>query len=60
MFQKISKFIIEVKQEMSKVSWPTRDELKGSTLVVITVSLVFAILIYFIDQVLSGVLNVIY
>jgi len=60
MFQKISKFFTEVRQEMSKVSWPTREELRGSTIVVITVSLIFAIFIYLIDQILSGILKVVY
>jgi preprotein translocase subunit SecE len=60
MFQKITKFLIEVRQEMSKVSWPTREELRGSTIVVITVSLIFAIFIYLVDQVLSNILSIIY
>lgn len=60
MFQKISKFITEVRQEMSKVSWPTRNELKGSTIVVLVVSVIFAVFIYLVDKVLSGVLSVIY
>jgi len=60
MFQKISKFISEVRQEMSKVSWPTREELRGSTIVVIMVSLAFAVFIYVVDQILSRLLHIIY
>lgn len=35
MFAKISNFISEVTVELKKVSWPTRNELIGSTIVVI-------------------------
>jgi preprotein translocase subunit SecE len=35
MFAKISKFINEVTVELKKVSWPTKNELIGSTVVVI-------------------------
>ena len=60
MFQKISKFIVEVKLEMAKVSWPTREELRSSTLIVLMVSSIFAIFIYLVDRILSSVLSVIY
>lgn len=38
--QKIQQYIKDVIQEMKKVTWPSQDELKGSTMVVI----IFAIL----------------
>lgn len=60
MFQKISTFIKDVRQEMAKVSWPTREELKDSTVIVILLSLFFAIFIYGIDKVLAGVIKIIY
>lgn len=60
MFQKISNFIKDVRQEMAKVSWPTRDELKGSTLIVILLSLFFSLFIYGIDKILTGVIKIIY
>lgn len=60
MFQKISKLIVEVKQEMAKVSWPTREELRSSTFIVLMVSSIFAIFIYLVDRILSSVLSVIY
>jgi preprotein translocase subunit SecE len=60
MFQKISNFIKDVRQEMAKVSWPTRDELKDSTIIVILLSLFFSIFIYGIDKVLTGVIKIIY
>ena len=60
MFQKITKFLNEVRQEMAKVSWPSRTELRGSTIIVIVVSMIFAVFIYAVDQVLSNILNIIY
>ncbi|NOY59735.1 MAG: preprotein translocase subunit SecE [Calditrichaeota bacterium] len=60
MFQKMMKFFRDVKLEMSKVSWPTRYELKGQTTIVIFVSFLFAIFIFLVDQVLSRFINFLY
>ncbi len=60
MFRKINKFLQEVRQEMSKVSWPTREELKGTTLIVIALTLVITIFIWITDKVLEGLLNFIF
>jgi preprotein translocase subunit SecE len=60
MIQKLTKFLSDVKNEMSKVSWPTRSELKGQTIIVIVVSLFFAAFIFVIDHILSRLLSLIY
>ncbi|MBD3386358.1 preprotein translocase subunit SecE [candidate division KSB1 bacterium] len=60
MIQKITKFLSDVKNEMSKVSWPTRNELKSQTIIVIVVSLFFAAFIFVIDHILSRLLGLIY
>ena len=52
MFGKMLKFIREVKVEMGKVSWPTREELISSTAVVVVVSLIFAVIVGTLDTVL--------
>jgi len=57
---KPAQFVREVKFEMSKVSWPTLDDLKGSTLVVIFLSLVFAVYIFAADWVLSQLVKLLY
>ena len=57
---KASKFLSEVKVEMSKVSWPTVDELKSNTKIVVLLSLAFAIYIFAIDQILSQIIKLIY
>jgi preprotein translocase subunit SecE len=51
--EKIKKFLKEVVAEMRKVTWPTKDELVGSTIVVIVVSLIVAIFIGIVDRILS-------
>jgi len=60
MFEKINKFLQEVRQEMAKVSWPSRDELKGTTSIVIVLTLILSVFIWFADKLLEGLLNIIY
>jgi len=50
---KVKKFVLDVRLELSKVSWPTRDELRGSTGVVIVFSLLFAVYTFGADQILQ-------
>ena len=60
MFQKITNFFKEVRQEMAKVSWPSREELKGSTVIVIIISLFFSLYIYGIDKIIGEIIKIIY
>ena len=60
MFGKLSKFLKEVKVEMGKVSWPTREELISSTTVVIVVSLIFAVIIGTLDTLLMLIAKSLY
>ena len=59
MVNKIQNFLIDVKSEMSKVSWPTWDELKGSTYVVLTLSLILIVFLFVIDFFLAKILNIV-
>lgn len=43
-----------------KVSWPTKSELANSTVVVMVASIVIAIIILVMDQVVNGVMHFIY
>lgn len=45
---------------MHKVSWPTWSELQGSAMVVLVATLIFGIVIFLIDAVFQGSLNLIY
>ncbi|MGQ9559605.1 MAG: preprotein translocase subunit SecE [Candidatus Oleimicrobiaceae bacterium] len=60
MFEKAINFLREVKVEMAKVSWPTREELKGSTTIVIVTTLLFAVFIFIADQIISRIVGVIF
>ena len=57
MFEKIKRFFKEVKVELTKVSWISRQELVGSTLVVIVVSLIIAIFIGIVDKILGMIMS---
>jgi preprotein translocase subunit SecE len=58
-FSKITNFVTEVKVEMQKVSWSTKDELIGSTTVVIASTLLLAMFIGIVDIVLSRFIGLI-
>ena len=58
--EKTVKYLREVKSEMSKVTWPSLPELKGSTLLVIVLSAFFAIYIGGVDLILSFVRKILY
>jgi preprotein translocase subunit SecE len=49
MFKKISNYFSEVRQELSKVSWPSREELYGSVVVVVVLCLILSIFVYSVD-----------
>jgi preprotein translocase subunit SecE len=53
MFQKLKNFFSETRVEMRKVTWPTRDELKESTKIVIAATFVVTIFIGIVDQILT-------
>jgi len=57
MFDKIAKFLSDVKAEMAKVSWPTRPELINSTMIVAVVSVLFTIFIFSADYILSWIMR---
>jgi preprotein translocase subunit SecE len=60
MFAKITNFLRGVKVELSKVSWSTRQELVGSTIVVIVITLILACYIGVIDIALSKGLSILF
>ena len=59
MIKKIKDFMNGVQFEMNKVSWPTWDELRGSTMVVLGLSLMLGIFLFVIDFFLSRIVNVV-
>lgn len=55
MKEKIIGFFTDVVKEMKKVTWPTKDELKESTVVVIVVCLILAAFTYVIDMAITTI-----
>ena len=60
MKEKIIAFFTDVVKEMKKVTWPSYDELRDSTLIVIVVCAVFTTFIYVLDTIVSKFLQVIF
>ena len=50
-FQKIGKWFREMKSELKKVIWPTKDQLKTNTLVSLGMIFVSAIVVWGFDEV---------
>jgi len=59
-YKKITQFVSEVKQELLKVSWSSRQELMGATVVVITITAIVAVFIGIVDLLLSKALSMIF
>ncbi len=57
MIQKMVTFYREVVVEMGKVSWPSREQLQVSTIVVLVFTLIFAAFIGAFDWVLSQIVQ---
>jgi len=59
MANRITNFLREVKVETGKVAWPSRQELKSSTLVVIVAVFITAVLTGATDRIFSFLLSVV-
>ncbi len=57
MIEKVRNFLSETKAEMKKVTWPTRDELKESTKIVIIATILVTFFIGVIDQILTQIIK---
>ena len=57
---KVTGFINEVKVELGKVSWSTREELIASTSVVISLTALLALFIFAVDSFLAKILSIIF
>ncbi|MBN2528337.1 MAG: preprotein translocase subunit SecE [Deltaproteobacteria bacterium] len=56
----VNKLVVEIVTELSKVTWPTRKELSSSTVVVIVVSIIAALILGAFDAFWSWVTGFIY
>lgn len=53
----IRTYVTEVKAESKKVTWPTKKEVRDTTIVVIIAVFIFGIYLYLVDLVLLTVLD---
>ena len=58
--EKIKKYTKETIAELRKMTWPTKDELIGSTIVTVVVSVIVAIFIGIVDRILLLVIHQIF
>jgi preprotein translocase subunit SecE len=54
---KVAEFLQQVKAELQKVTWPTRKETYGSTMVVIVLVLMVAVFLWVVDSALSTMIR---
>lgn len=57
---KIKKFVNNVVNEMKKVAWPSKEQLRESTIVVIVVTFIISGFVLIIDQIMSKIIQVIF
>ena len=60
MVKKVTKYFSEVSLELSKVSWPSREQLYGSVLVVVVLCVIISIFVFGIDTFLNRLITFIF
>ncbi|CAN5301466.1 hypothetical protein BH09ACT6_BH09ACT6_27660 [soil metagenome] len=60
MFAATKNFFEDVSKEMKKVSWPTQEQLRESTVVVIVTCLVITIIVAIIDAGMAKIMELLY
>ena len=60
MIDSIRHFFTDVSKEMKKVSWPSREQLQESTIVVVVTCMIIAMIVFVIDQGMTFVMKSIY
>jgi preprotein translocase subunit SecE len=58
--EQVREYLKDVRGELTKVSWPTREELRDSTVVVIVTVLLVATFIGIVDQGLNRVVALVF
>ncbi len=60
MKDKIINFFLDIYKEMKKVTWPKKKELVDFTKIVLVTMLIFAVIVYLIDQGISKLLGLLF
>jgi preprotein translocase subunit SecE len=56
-YKRLISFLRDVRAELKKVTWPSRNEVYSTTIVVIIATVFFGLYLYFMDLIFSWVLN---
>ncbi|KAF5042355.1 Protein translocase subunit SecE [anaerobic digester metagenome] len=59
-FENVSRFFRDVRSEMKSVSWPSKDDLKEGTIVVIVMSAIVAIFLSLVDFGFTKILELVF
>ena len=55
----IAQSVRQVKQEVSKITWPTRKETMQGSVIVIVMSVLIALFLFFVDMIFAGIIQAI-
>jgi preprotein translocase subunit SecE len=58
-FRELKQFFIEVRAELKKVTWPSRQEVQSTTVVVIFTTIFFGFYLYSLDLLLSQLFSLV-
>jgi len=59
MIERLKLFLTETRTELKKVTWPTRDELRESTIVVIVSTFIVTVFVGVVDQIISRIIRLV-
>ncbi len=59
-FRSAIDFLVETRKELKNVSWPSRRELTGTTIVVIVAVFFFGFFLYVVDIIVNAGMNLLY
>lgn len=60
MIKKIKNFASDVVAEMKKVSWPTKEQLRESTIVVIVVTIIITAITWLFDTIFTKIITALF
>ncbi len=56
-FKRIGNYLNEIRGELKKVTWPTKNDMQKTTIAVIISSLIFGIYLFLVDVIFSKIIN---
>ncbi len=56
-FKRIGEYLREVKGELKKVTWPSKNDLVKTTIAVLVSSFIFGVFLFVVDMIFSKIIN---